>query len=192
VWRSKAAGDAGGSGGYSAAVGHTEGLRGGLKGPNKGEACDLGVRAPVGIAAVIRAGEADRATARCNPGSGKEASEGRALTGDWPVGSEQREPARGRRRKGRRRRRQTGPGCQRKKERARAVLCWAECGVRELGRAWEGKKWAARGKRWAAGWTAFLSSFLFSFSVQLNLFEFQIEFGFKLLCSHLNKTYAPA
>jgi hypothetical protein len=87
VWRSKAAGDAGGSGGYSAAVGHTEGLRGGLKGPNKGEACDLGVRAPVGIAAVIRAGEADRATARCNPGSGKEASEGRALTGDWPVGS---------------------------------------------------------------------------------------------------------
>jgi hypothetical protein len=58
----------------------------GLKGPIKGEAVDLGVRAPVGIAAVIRAGEADRATARCDPRSGKEASGRRACTGDWPVG----------------------------------------------------------------------------------------------------------
>jgi hypothetical protein len=45
------------------------------------------VRAPVGIAAVIRAGEADRATTRRDPGSGKEASGRRARTGDWPVGS---------------------------------------------------------------------------------------------------------
>jgi hypothetical protein len=74
-------------GGYSVAVGHKEGLRGGLMGPNKGEAGDLGVRAPVGIAAVIRTGEADRATARRDPGSGKEASGGRARTGYWPVGS---------------------------------------------------------------------------------------------------------
>jgi hypothetical protein len=69
-------------GGCSAAVGHKGGLRGGLKGPVKGEAGDLGVRAPVGIAAVIRAGEADRATARRVPGSGKEASGGRVRTGD--------------------------------------------------------------------------------------------------------------
>jgi hypothetical protein len=69
------------------AVGHREGLRGGLKRPIKGGAGDLGVRAPVGIAAVIRAGEADRATARCDPGSGKEVSGRRARTGDWPVGS---------------------------------------------------------------------------------------------------------
>jgi hypothetical protein len=61
--------------------------QGGLKGPIKGEAGDLGVRAPVGIAAVIRAGEADRATARRDPGSGKEASGGRARTEDWLVGS---------------------------------------------------------------------------------------------------------
>jgi hypothetical protein len=41
--------------------------------------------------------------------------------------------------------------------------------VRELGRAWEGEKWAARGKKWAAGWTAFLSPFLFlSNSIYLN------------------------
>jgi hypothetical protein len=30
-----------------------------------------------------------------------------------------------------------GLGCHRKKERARAMLCWAERGVRELGQAWE-------------------------------------------------------
>jgi hypothetical protein len=74
-------------GGCSAAVGHKGGLRGGLKGPVKVEADDLCVRAPVAIAAVIRAGEVDRATARRDPGSGKEASGGRARTGDWPVGS---------------------------------------------------------------------------------------------------------
>jgi hypothetical protein len=74
-------------GGCSAAVGHREGLREGLKGPIKGEAGDLGVRAPVGIVAVIRSGEADRATAWRDPGSGKEASGRRVRTGDWPVGS---------------------------------------------------------------------------------------------------------
>jgi hypothetical protein len=85
--RSKAAGGAGVRGSCSAAVGHREGLRGGLKGPIKGEAGDLGMRAPVGIVAMIQAGEADRATARREPGSGKEASGRRARTGDWPVGS---------------------------------------------------------------------------------------------------------
>jgi hypothetical protein len=74
-------------GGYSAAVGHREGLRRGLKGPTKGEAGDLGVRALVGIAAVIRTWELDLATARRDPGSGKEASGRRTRTGDWPVGS---------------------------------------------------------------------------------------------------------
>jgi hypothetical protein len=74
-------------GGCSAAVGHKEGLREKLQGPNKEEACGLGVRAPMGIAVVIRAGEADRATARCDPGSGKETSGRRARTGDWPMGS---------------------------------------------------------------------------------------------------------
>jgi hypothetical protein len=43
-------------GGCSAAVGHKEGLREGLQGPNKEEAGGLGVRAPVEIAAVTRAG----------------------------------------------------------------------------------------------------------------------------------------
>jgi hypothetical protein len=61
--------------------------QGGLKGPIKGEAGDLGVRALVGIAAMIRAGEADRATTRHDPSSGKEASGRRARTGGWPVGS---------------------------------------------------------------------------------------------------------
>jgi hypothetical protein len=74
-------------GGCSAAVGHKKGLREGLQGPNKEEAGGLGLRAPVGIAVVIRAGEADRATARRDPGSGKEASGRRARTGDWPMGS---------------------------------------------------------------------------------------------------------
>jgi hypothetical protein len=74
-------------GGCNAAVGHKGGLRGGLKGPVKGEAGDLGVRAPMGIAAVIHAGEADCATAQRDPGSGKEACGGRAHTGDWLVGS---------------------------------------------------------------------------------------------------------
>jgi hypothetical protein len=74
-------------GGYSAAVGHKEGLREGLQGPIKEEAGGLGVRAPVGIAVVIRMKEADRATARRDPGSGKGASGRRARTGDWPMGS---------------------------------------------------------------------------------------------------------
>jgi hypothetical protein len=74
-------------GGCSAAVGHKEGLREGLQGPIKEEAGGLGVRAPVEIAAVIRPGEADRATARRDPGLGKEASGRRARTGDWPMGS---------------------------------------------------------------------------------------------------------
>jgi hypothetical protein len=46
-------------GGCGVAVGHREGLRERLKGPIKGEAGDLGVRAPMGIEAVIRAGVAD-------------------------------------------------------------------------------------------------------------------------------------
>jgi hypothetical protein len=74
-------------GGCSAAVGHKEGLREGLRGPIKEEAGGLGVHAPVGIAAVIRAGEADRATALRDSGSGKETSGRRARTGDWPMGS---------------------------------------------------------------------------------------------------------
>jgi hypothetical protein len=45
-------------GGRSVAVGHREGS----EGPIKGEAGDLGVRALVKIAAVIRAGKPDRAT----------------------------------------------------------------------------------------------------------------------------------
>jgi hypothetical protein len=61
--------------------------QGGLQGPIKEEAGGLGVRAPVGIAAMIRAGKADHATTRRDPGSGKEASGGRARTGDWPMGS---------------------------------------------------------------------------------------------------------
>jgi hypothetical protein len=69
------------------AVGHKEGLREGLQGPIKEEAGDLGVRASVEIAAVIRAGEADRATALHDSGSGKETSGRRARTGDWPMGS---------------------------------------------------------------------------------------------------------
>jgi hypothetical protein len=83
VWRSKAVGDAGGSG-WLQRGGRAQG---GLKGPIKGEVGDLGVRAPVEIAAVIRMGEADRATARRDPGSGKETSGRRACTRDWPVGS---------------------------------------------------------------------------------------------------------
>jgi hypothetical protein len=83
----QAAGGAGDSGGCSAVVGHKEGLREGLQGPNKEEAGGLGVRVPVEIAAVIRAGEADRATAQRDPGSGKETSGRRVHTGDWPMGS---------------------------------------------------------------------------------------------------------
>jgi hypothetical protein len=74
-------------GGCSAAVGHKEGLREGLQGPIKEEAGGLGVRAPVGIAAMIRAGEADRATALRDSGSGKETSGRTARTEDWPMGS---------------------------------------------------------------------------------------------------------
>jgi hypothetical protein len=85
VRRSKAAGCAGGGGSGRLQCGGR--AQGGLKGPIKGEAGDLGVRAPVGIAAVIRAGEADRATARRDPSSGEEASGGRERTEDWPVGS---------------------------------------------------------------------------------------------------------
>jgi hypothetical protein len=59
VWRGKAVTALELGGGCGAAVGHREGLREGLKGPIKGEAGDLGVHAPVGIAAVIRTGEAD-------------------------------------------------------------------------------------------------------------------------------------
>jgi hypothetical protein len=72
-------------GGCRAAVGHKEGLRGGLQGPNKEEAGGLGVRAPVGIAVVIRAGEADRATALRDSARGKKLLEGgRAReTGRW-------------------------------------------------------------------------------------------------------------
>jgi hypothetical protein len=83
VQQSKAAGAAGGSGRLQC----RGRAQGGFKGPIKGEAGDLGVHAPMGIVAVIRAGEADRATARLDPGSGKEASGRRACTGDWPVGS---------------------------------------------------------------------------------------------------------
>jgi hypothetical protein len=85
-------------GSCSAAVGHKEGLREGLQGPNKEEAGGLGVRAPVGIAAVIRAGKADRVTALHDSGSGNEASGRRARPGDWPMGSCS---VRGRRSKGR-------------------------------------------------------------------------------------------
>jgi hypothetical protein len=70
-------------GGCSAAVGHKEGLREGLQGPTKEEAGGLGVRAPVEIAAVTRAEEADRATARRDPGSEKETFGRRERTGDW-------------------------------------------------------------------------------------------------------------
>jgi hypothetical protein len=63
---SKAAGGAGGSGRLQCG-GRAQG---GLKGPIKREAGG----APMGIAAVIRAGEADRTTARRDPGLGKEAS----------------------------------------------------------------------------------------------------------------------
>jgi hypothetical protein len=74
-------------GGCSAAVGHKEGLREGLQWPIKEEAGGLGMRAPVEIAAVTRTEEADHATARCDPSSGKETSGRRACTGDWPMGS---------------------------------------------------------------------------------------------------------
>jgi hypothetical protein len=74
-------------GGCSAAVGHKEGLREGLQGPNKEVAGGLGVHAPVEIAAMIRAGEADRATAPRDPGSGKETSGRRVRTGDCSMGS---------------------------------------------------------------------------------------------------------
>jgi hypothetical protein len=74
-------------GGCSAAVGHKKGLREGLQEPIKEEAGGLSVRAPVGIAAVTHAEEADRATAQRNPGSGKETSGRRVRTGDWPMGS---------------------------------------------------------------------------------------------------------
>jgi hypothetical protein len=87
AWRSKMPVVLGIRGGCSAAVGHKEGLREGLQGPIKEEAGGLGVRAPVEIAAVTRAEEADRATARRDPGSGKETSGRRARTGDWPMGS---------------------------------------------------------------------------------------------------------
>jgi hypothetical protein len=60
-------------GGCSAAVGHKEGLREGLQGPIKEEAGGLGVRAPVGIAVVIRA---DRATALLDSARGKKLLEG--------------------------------------------------------------------------------------------------------------------
>jgi hypothetical protein len=74
-------------GSCSAAVGDKEGLREGLQGPIKEEAGGLGVRAPVGIAAVICAGEAERATALRDSGSGKETSGRRARMEDWPMGS---------------------------------------------------------------------------------------------------------
>jgi hypothetical protein len=74
-------------GSCSVAIGHKEGLREGLQGPIKEEAGGLGVRAPVGIAVVIRTEEADRVTARRDPGSGKGASGRRARTGDWLMGS---------------------------------------------------------------------------------------------------------
>jgi hypothetical protein len=72
-------------GSCSAAVGHKEGLREGLQGPIKEEAGGLGVLAPVGIAVVIRAEEADRATALRNSARGKKLLEGgRAReTGRW-------------------------------------------------------------------------------------------------------------
>jgi hypothetical protein len=60
---------------------------------------------------------------------------------------------------------------EREGERERAELAAEGGGVSELGQAWEGEKWAARGKRWAAGWTAFLPPFLFLFqsnSIYLN------------------------
>jgi hypothetical protein len=71
--------------GCSAAVGHKEGLREGLQGPIKEEAGGLGVRAPVRIAVMIRAGEADRATALRDSARGKKLLEGgRAReTGRW-------------------------------------------------------------------------------------------------------------
>jgi hypothetical protein len=58
-------------GGSSAAVGHKEGLREGLQGPIKEDAGGLGVRSPVGIAVLIRTGEADRATALRDSARGK-------------------------------------------------------------------------------------------------------------------------
>jgi hypothetical protein len=72
-------------GGCSAAVGHKEGLREGLQGPIKEEAGGSGVHAPVGIAVVIRAGEADRATTLRDSARGKKLLEGgRAQeTGRW-------------------------------------------------------------------------------------------------------------
>jgi hypothetical protein len=72
-------------GGCSAVVGHKDGLREGLQGPIKEEAGGLGVRAPVGIAVMIRAGEADRATALRDSARGKKLLEGgRAReTGRW-------------------------------------------------------------------------------------------------------------
>jgi hypothetical protein len=78
----QAAGGAGDSGGCSAAVGHKEGLRGGLQGPIKEEAGGLGVRAPVGVAAMIRVGEADRATALRDSGLGSRRGEEEGKEGD--------------------------------------------------------------------------------------------------------------
>jgi hypothetical protein len=97
-------------GGCSAAVGHKEGLREGLQGPIKEEAGGLGVRSPVGIAVVIRAGEADRATALRDSAQGKKLVEGgahgrladglvfgcgveRGHVQRWHGRAEQREPA---------------------------------------------------------------------------------------------------
>jgi hypothetical protein len=82
----QAAGGAGDSGRLQCGGRAQGGLREGLQGPIKEEASGLGVCAPVGIAVVIRAGEADRATARCDPGSGQEVSGRRARTGDWTMG----------------------------------------------------------------------------------------------------------
>jgi hypothetical protein len=72
-------------GGCSAAVGHKEGLREGLQGPIKEKAGGLGVRAPVGIAIMIRVGEADRATTLRDSARGKKLLEGGHAreTGRW-------------------------------------------------------------------------------------------------------------
>jgi hypothetical protein len=79
------AGGAGDSGRLQCGGRAQGGLREGLQGPIKEEAGGLGVRAPVGIAVVIRAEEADRATTRRDSARGKKLLEGgRAReTGRW-------------------------------------------------------------------------------------------------------------
>jgi hypothetical protein len=72
-------------GSCSAAVGRKGGLREGLQGPIKEEAGGLGVCAPVGIAVVLRAEEADCATVLRDSARGEKLLEGgRAReTGRW-------------------------------------------------------------------------------------------------------------